>query len=60
MFKQCCQLLCAMLMLGICSAAYARGGTYHHADFVPLRSVETTKKPVNAPVHRHRRRPYQR
>jgi hypothetical protein len=43
------------MMLGICRDAYARGGTYHHSDFVPVRSIEMTKKPANATVrHPHR------
>ena len=59
MCRPSCRLLCAILMFGICSSAYARGGTYHHADFIPLKSIETAKKPLNATVH-HRHRSHQR
>jgi hypothetical protein len=34
-------ILCVGAALVISSGAYARGGTYHHAEFVPLKSVET-------------------
>jgi hypothetical protein len=61
-----CKLSLLLLLLGATatfaafSSAFAKGGTYHHADFVPVRSAETTKKPISATVHRHRRPPHQR
>jgi hypothetical protein len=61
-------LLCAILLLGMCVGAYARGGTYHHADpvFVNhadpvfMKSNETTKKPIKATVHDHRHKSHKR
>jgi hypothetical protein len=60
MRKTACLILCTAMMLGICRDAYARGGTYHHSDFVPLRSIEITKKPVNATVRRPHRATHRR
>jgi hypothetical protein len=37
-------MLCVGLMFATCSSTYARGGTYHHAEFVPLSAVKATKK----------------
>jgi hypothetical protein len=48
-------LLCAILLLGMCVGAYAKGGAYHHADPVFVKSSETTKKPIKATVHGHHR-----
>jgi hypothetical protein len=54
-------LLCAILLLGMCVGAYAKGGTYHHADPVFMKSPiivksnATTNKPVKATVHGHHR-----
>jgi hypothetical protein len=42
-------VLCVGLMLATCSSADAKGGTYHHAEFVPLSAVKATKKAVTAP-----------
>jgi hypothetical protein len=45
----------------MCVGAYAKGGTYHHADPVFMKSPvivksnETTKKPMNATIHHFRR-----
>ena len=41
-------VLCGGLMFATCSSAYARGGTYHRAEFVPLSSVMATRKPAQA------------
>jgi hypothetical protein len=49
--------LCSLLLLGVIatfaasSAARARGGTYHHSDFVPLSSIEKAKPPNTATRH---------
>jgi hypothetical protein len=45
----------------MCVSAYAKGGTYHHADPVFMKSPvivksnETTNKPIKATVHGHHR-----
>jgi hypothetical protein len=35
-------VLCIGAALAISSGAYANGGTYHHAEFVPLKSLAAT------------------
>jgi hypothetical protein len=35
-------MLCIGAALVLSSVAFARGGTYHHAEFVPLKSATTT------------------
>jgi hypothetical protein len=41
MCKLSLSILCVGAALVLSSGAYARGGTYHHAEFVPLKSVGT-------------------
>ena len=41
MCKLSLSILCVGAALVLSSGAYARGGTYHHAEFVPLKSVVT-------------------
>ncbi len=49
-------LLCVSLMLWTSNDAYARGGTYHHAEFVPFRSEMAAHKSAPAiETHQHRR-----
>jgi hypothetical protein len=57
MCKLSLSILCIGAALVISSGAYARGGTYHHAEFVPLRS-QTTTAPGGwalqySPAHHH-------
>jgi hypothetical protein len=42
MCKLSLSILCIGAALVISSGAFARGGTYHHAEFVPLKSATTT------------------
>jgi hypothetical protein len=44
-------VMCIGAALTISSGAYANGGTYHHAEFVPLKSLAATAQP--AVVARH-------
>ena len=57
MCKLSLSMLCVGAALVISSGAYARGGTYHHAEFVPLKSsVGTTALggwALYSPAHHH-------
>ena len=46
MHKLSWRALCVVLTFAIPSAAAAKGGTYHHAEFVPLSSITATKQPA--------------
>jgi len=49
-------ILCVGAALVISSGAYARGGTYHHAEFVPLKTVGTAAPGgwlQYSPAHHH-------
>ena len=45
-------VLCVSLMFWTSGNAYARGGTYHHAEFVLFSSKMATRKPPLVAEHR--------
>ena len=57
MCKLSLSILCIGAALVLSSSAFARGGTYHHAEFVPLKSATTTATRVRmiqySPGHHH-------
>ncbi len=57
MCKLSLSILCVGAALVISSGAYARGGTYHHAEFVPLKPAAPTTAGgwvlQYAPEHHH-------
>ncbi len=57
MCKLSLSMLCVGAALVISSGAYARGGTYHHTEFVPLKSAAPAAPGgwvlQYSPEHRH-------
>lgn len=47
-------VLCVSLMFWTSGNAYARGGTYHHAEFVPFNSKTTRPPPQVTERHQCR------
>ena len=47
-------MVCVGLMSWTPNSTYARGGTYHHAEFVPFSSITTIRKPAPPVTERHK------